>query len=140
MKEIKENSLTGKSILTIHNQESESEREFFANGTGAITNHLKNNLGIDISHWEPTGKSSLISVLEYLPATIQLLLVHNIFTTKEDVMQQFQELKILRSRFMLFIIKRFLIIPKYLITLQLFPLCKTLLKLFQNPNKNFTTL
>lgn len=90
---IKENALTKKSILTIHNQESESEREFYTNGTGTIANHLQNNLGIDISHWEPTGKSSLISILEYLPAENQLLLVHNTFTTKEDL----EELKKIRS-------------------------------------------
>ncbi len=90
---IKENALIEKSILTIHNQESASEREFFADGTGAIANHLANNLGIDISHWEPTGKSSLISILGYLPAEIRLLLVHNTFTEKEDL----EELKRMRS-------------------------------------------
>ncbi len=82
---IMENAIIEKSILTIHNQESESESEFYMNGTGAITNHLSNNLGIDISHWQPTGKSSLISILDYLPAENQLLLVHNTFTTKEDL-------------------------------------------------------
>ena len=82
---IKENAIIEKSILTIHNQESESESEFFAHGTGTILNHLQNNLGIDISHWEPTGKSSLVSVLEYLPAENQLLLVHNTFTKQEDL-------------------------------------------------------
>jgi cytosine/adenosine deaminase-related metal-dependent hydrolase len=90
---IKENVIIEKSILTIHNQESESESEFFANGTGAILTHLQNNLGIDISHWEPTGKSSLISILQYLPKENQLLLVHNTFTKKEDL----EELKKLRS-------------------------------------------
>ena len=90
---IKENALIENSILTIHNQESESEQQFFADGTGAITNHLKNNLGLDISHWEPTGKSSLISVLEYLPAENRLLLVHNTLTKKDDL----EELKRMRS-------------------------------------------
>jgi cytosine/adenosine deaminase-related metal-dependent hydrolase len=90
---IKENAIIEKSILTIHNQESTSENEFFSDGTGAIANHLKNNLGIDISHWEPTGKSSLFSILEYLPVENQLLLVHNTFTKKEDL----EELKKIRS-------------------------------------------
>jgi len=82
---IKENAVAEKSILTIHNQESESEEEFYKNGSGAITNHLSNNLGIDISHFIPTGKSSLISILEHLPPENQLLLVHNTFTKKEDL-------------------------------------------------------
>ena len=90
---IKENALAEKSILTIHNQESESESEFYENGTGAIAHHLTNNLRIDISHWRPTGKSSLISILEYLPSENYLLLVHNTFTKKEDL----EELKRLRS-------------------------------------------
>jgi len=90
---IKANAIAEKSILTIHNQESKSEDEFFKNGVGAILNHLQNNLGIDTSHWESTGKSSMISILPYLPAENQLLLVHNTFTEKEDL----EELKKIRS-------------------------------------------
>ncbi|MBT3385220.1 MAG: amidohydrolase family protein [Prolixibacteraceae bacterium] len=82
---IKENASAERSVLTIHNQESNGERQFFKNGTGPIANHLKNNLGIDISHWKPTGKSSLVSILEFLPAENQLLLVHNTFTKKGDI-------------------------------------------------------
>jgi aminodeoxyfutalosine deaminase len=82
---IKENAVIEKSILTIHNQESESESEFFIYGNGAIHDHIKYNLGIDTSHWEPTGKSSLTSVLPYLQIENQLLLVHNTFTKKEDL-------------------------------------------------------
>jgi cytosine/adenosine deaminase-related metal-dependent hydrolase len=84
---IKENAIIEKSILSIHNQESKSESEFFTKGTGAIVNHLQNNLGIDVSHWEPTGESSLISILQYLPKENQLLLVHNTFTEKEDLIE-----------------------------------------------------
>lgn len=74
-----------KSVLSIHNQESKGEAEFYEKGTGPIVNHLKNNLGIDISHWKPSGKSSLQSVLKYFPTENQLLLVHNTFTEKEDL-------------------------------------------------------
>lgn len=90
---IKENALAEKSILTIHNQESKGETQFYKDGSGAIANHLQNNLGIDISHWKPIGKSSLISILKYLPAANQLLLVHNTFTEKADLV----ELKNVRS-------------------------------------------
>lgn len=82
---IQEYAAIEKSILSIHNQESIAESEFYRSGTGAIAEHLKNNLGIDISHWKPTGKSSLHSVLNYLPAENPLVLVHNTFTEKEDL-------------------------------------------------------
>lgn len=84
-KKIQEFAIAEKSIISIHNQESSAESEFFKNGTGAISNHLKNNLGIDISHWIPSGKSSLQSVLHYLPAENPLILVHNTFTGREDL-------------------------------------------------------
>jgi len=48
---------------------------------------------IDISHWKPTGKSSLISILKFLPAENKLILVHNTFTEKADL----DELKKKRS-------------------------------------------
>lgn len=84
-KKIKENALNEKSILTIHNQESRAEAQFFEDGTGAIANHIQNNLGIDISHWKPTGKSSITSILKFLPPESQLILVHNTFTEKPDL-------------------------------------------------------
>ena len=90
---IQENAIFENSILTIHNQESESESDFYTNGTGAIANHLTENLGIDISHWVPTGKSSLTSILKHLPVENPLLLVHNTYTGKEDL----NELKKIRS-------------------------------------------
>ena len=84
-KKIQQNALAEKSILSIHNQESKGEEDFFKTGTGEIANHLQHNLGIDISHWKPTAKSSVQSILKYLPAENQLLLVHNTFTKKNDV-------------------------------------------------------
>ena len=84
-KKIEEMARDEKGILSIHNQESKSEARFFYNGTGPIAHHLQNNLGIDISHWEPTGKSSLFSALPFLPEENPLLLVHNTFTEKQDL-------------------------------------------------------
>lgn len=72
-------------IFSIHNQESLGEREFYEFGTGPIADHLTNNLGIDISHWKPTGKSSLQSILKYIPEKNKLLLVHNTFTGADDL-------------------------------------------------------
>ncbi len=84
-KKIQQNALSEKSILSLHNQESKAEEQFFSDGSGAISDHFRNNLNIDISHWKPTGKSSLESVLPFIPSENQLLLVHNTFTQKKDV-------------------------------------------------------
>ncbi|MCF6358972.1 MAG: amidohydrolase family protein [Draconibacterium sp.] len=84
-KKIKEKALAEDSVLTIHNQESRAETQFFKTGKGAIANHIQNNLGIDISHWQPTGKSSLASILKFLPSKNHLILVHNTFTGKADL-------------------------------------------------------
>jgi len=83
---IKENAIqTGGILSIIHNQESQAESEFYRRGTGPIAGHFQNNLGLDISHWQPTGKSSLQSILQYLPSENQLLLVHNTFTSEADI-------------------------------------------------------
>ncbi len=84
-KKIKHHAETEKSILSIHNQESRGESEFYEKGSGAIARHLQDNLGIDISHWKASGKSSLQSVLMYFPVENRLLLVHNTFTQKQDL-------------------------------------------------------
>lgn len=82
---ISEKVLAEKSILSVHNQESPDEFLFFKDGSGAIARHLSEVLRIDISHWKPTGKSSLEYTLSFIPKENQLLLVHNTFTLPEDV-------------------------------------------------------
>jgi len=73
------------SIISIHNQESSGENQFFREGTGPIASHLSNNIGLDTSHWRPTGKSAIDSVLDYFPAENKLILVHNTFTNRSDL-------------------------------------------------------
>ncbi len=82
---IRKIAATENSILSFHNQESNAEKQFYTDGTGPIANHLQQNLNIDISHWKPTGKSSLDSVLSFLPQENPLLLIHNTFTEKPDI-------------------------------------------------------
>lgn len=74
--------------LTIHNQESKAENEFFESGTGKVLDLYK-NLNIDISYYQPSGTSSLQSYLKNLPSNRNLILVHNTFSTAADV--QFAE-------------------------------------------------
>jgi cytosine/adenosine deaminase-related metal-dependent hydrolase len=73
------------SILSVHNQESEDEERFFSSGDGPIIQHLVQNLGIDISHWQPSAEGPLQSIVTKLPDGKPLLLVHNTFTGLNDI-------------------------------------------------------
>lgn len=70
--------------ITIHNQESASENEFFEKGTGRV-NELYAFLHMDISFFKPKGKSALQSYLHELYSDSPLLLVHNTFSTAADI-------------------------------------------------------
>jgi cytosine/adenosine deaminase-related metal-dependent hydrolase len=79
------NSSRGENIpLTIHNQESLGESEFFMKGKGPIR-ELYDSWGIDISFFKPTGLNSLRSKLKNLPHDRNIILVHNTFTSAEDI-------------------------------------------------------
>ena len=71
-------------ILTIHNQESKEENEFFEKGKGDFE-RLYKKLGIDISFFKPHQKSSLASTLNHLTKASKSILVHNTFTSKKDI-------------------------------------------------------
>jgi len=71
-------------ILTIHNQESQAEQDFFTNKSGTMK-ALYDKAGIDTSHFNGIGQSSIHYTLALLPATIKTLLVHNTFTSLEDI-------------------------------------------------------
>lgn len=70
--------------ITIHNQESASENEFFEKGTGQM-NELYEFLKLPIPFFKPTGKNALQSYLPDLLADSPLLLVHNTFTSAADI-------------------------------------------------------
>src|SRR5690606_32594765 len=74
------------SLLTMHNQESEEENEFFKSGAGEFTN-LYSALDIDTSKFQPTGKSSIQSSLPKISGSHSLILVHNVKTSKDDLEQ-----------------------------------------------------
>lgn len=81
---IKKGCETGKNLISIHNQESEEENEFFRYKKGAF-NNLYESFGIDISHFKPDNRSSLQSVMPFLTSEQQILLVHNTFTNLKDI-------------------------------------------------------
>lgn len=84
-KKLKIEAEESKSIVSFHNQESGEEEQLFKVGSGPIRQHLEFNIGLDVAHWNPTGESSLQSVLKYLPRKNKMLLVHNTFTEETDL-------------------------------------------------------
>lgn len=72
-------------LLSIHNQESQAESQFMADGSGPIAHHISHNLGIDMAHWTPQGISPLEWTLPNIPKQNQLLLVHNTCMGKRDL-------------------------------------------------------
>jgi aminodeoxyfutalosine deaminase len=70
--------------LSIHNQETAFENEFLQNKTGDFL-RLYENLGIDISSFTATNKSSLQSWLPQLHHAKKIISVHNSFTNEEDI-------------------------------------------------------
>jgi len=71
-------------IITIHNQETPFEDEFFTSGTGDFQRMYK-MMNIDTSFFQPPGKSSLQSCLSKMRTARQLLLVHDTFTKEDDL-------------------------------------------------------
>lgn len=71
------------SIVSIHNQESKTEKEMFNGDKGALYNSLSKF--VDLSKWDPKYKNSLQYSLNYLQYSEQILLVHNTFTDPEDL-------------------------------------------------------
>jgi aminodeoxyfutalosine deaminase len=72
------------SLLTIHNQESVAETEFFTTGKGELL-ELYNALGIDVSHFVPSKQSSLIRSIIKITGDHSVILVHNVNTTADDL-------------------------------------------------------
>jgi len=70
--------------VTIHNQETAFEDEFFLNGGGGVT-RMYEMMKIDNTHHQPTGKSSLRSYFNKLEKAKNVILVHNTFMKQEDV-------------------------------------------------------
>lgn len=70
--------------LSIHNQEATAERQWYENGTGPVRD-LLTSLGLDLSQYEPSGRSSLTTYGEWIAPTHPLILVHNVDTTAEEI-------------------------------------------------------
>lgn len=70
-------------ILTIHNQETTAENEFFENGTGAFVDFLG---AVNLLFEEPTlNQTAIHHSLPKLSTKVNTLLVHNTFTSAADI-------------------------------------------------------
>jgi len=81
---IKNFAAKNNSIQSIHNQECEAESELFKNKTGAMY-ELFSNAGDAMQQFAATGKNSLQTILPLMNVESKTLLVHNTFTSKEDI-------------------------------------------------------
>jgi aminodeoxyfutalosine deaminase len=82
---IADKALLEESLLSVHNQESMAELELLRQGTGPLADHYTNNLLLDISHWKPTVRNPMEYLLQFIPVKNQLLLVHNTYTSENDI-------------------------------------------------------
>ncbi len=77
-------AIKNKGILTIHNHETKSENEMFTSGTGELLDQLQKMIP-PFLNWNAPKIKSLNYILDLLPAGIPLQLVHNTYTTKNDL-------------------------------------------------------
>ncbi len=73
-----------KSIISIHNQECESENELYISRKGSLYEMFKSK-GIDLQGIPTTGKSSLMSIAANLNHDDNTIFVHNTYTKSEDI-------------------------------------------------------
>jgi cytosine/adenosine deaminase-related metal-dependent hydrolase len=74
----------GSHTITMHNQETPAENEFFETKTGSfLSMYERTKISLDFFH--ATGLSSLQSVLPFFKNASTSILVHNSFTTAADI-------------------------------------------------------
>jgi len=78
------NEFPGNNLITIHNQEAAAENELFEKGNGDFL-RLYEKMGIDISFFKPSQKTSLQTWLPNITKEQSIILVHNVVTTEFDM-------------------------------------------------------
>lgn len=73
-----------KGTISIHNQETPAEQEFFMEGTGGFLGFYK-SFGLDLSHFKSTGKASIHYAMEHMDPSHRTLFVHNTLTSPADI-------------------------------------------------------
>jgi cytosine/adenosine deaminase-related metal-dependent hydrolase len=70
--------------ITMHNQETKDENDFFETKTGSFLG-MYERTKVSLDFFEPTGLTSVRSVLPYFRKAHRSILVHNSFTSVEDI-------------------------------------------------------
>jgi len=78
------NEFPNNNLLSIHNQETTAENEFFENASGDLL-RMYEKMGIDISFFKPSHRSSLQTWLPYFTKAQSIILVHNTVTSAADI-------------------------------------------------------
>ena len=81
---INEEAGNSNGILSFHNQESEEENLLFQNKSGKILKRFE-KWGIDASFFQPAKINSLQFILPKLNKAKTILLVHNTYTSSQDI-------------------------------------------------------
>ena len=74
----------GSHTVSMHNQETKAENNFFENKTGAFVD-MYARVGVDLDFFTPTKTTSLQSVLPFLKNAEKTIWVHNSFTSVSDI-------------------------------------------------------
>jgi cytosine/adenosine deaminase-related metal-dependent hydrolase len=74
----------GSHTVSIHNQETKAENDFFENKIGAFVD-MYARVGVELDFFTPTKTTSLQSVLPYLKDAAKTIWVHNSFTSISDI-------------------------------------------------------
>jgi cytosine/adenosine deaminase-related metal-dependent hydrolase len=74
----------GSNTISIHNQETKAENDFFEKKIGAFVD-MYARVGVDLNFFTPTKTTSLQSVLPYLKDAAKTIWVHNSFTSESDI-------------------------------------------------------
>jgi len=98
------------SILSVHNQESESENEMFRTKKGKLID-LFTSIGINLSDWKPSGKNSMDFLMKKFPKENNILFVHNLYSTKNEIASVASEFN--NSYFVLCPLSNFFIESRY---------------------------
>ena len=70
--------------VSLHNQETPDENQFFLEKKGGFLNFYK-NFDISIANFQPTGKPSINYALDAMNPNCKTLLVHNTMSTPTDI-------------------------------------------------------
>ncbi len=80
------------SILSIHNQETEAENIFFQEKQGDFL-RLYKTLNVSIDYFKPSGKTSLQTYYSWVTTPQNIILVHNVATSLEEVQMVYSDQK-----------------------------------------------